>query len=164
MSELTLTVVRLGLLVLLWVFVFSVASALRGDLYGTRVSSARQQRRDSRAPARSQATRTPTPTPRRRSNTPRELVVTDGPLRGTTLPLRGNGILIGRNPECALILDDDFASSRHARIFPDGETWWVEDLGSTNGTFLNTERLTEPMELHPGSELRIGRTIIEVRR
>lgn len=168
MSELTLTIVRLGLLVLLWVFVFSVAGALRGDLYGTRVSSTRtgvarrERRRGEPAPA---SGNTPIPVPRRRSNAPRQLVVTDGSLRGTTLPLKGTGILIGRNPECALILDDDFASGRHARIFPDGEEWFVEDLGSTNGTFLNTERLgPEAVSLTVGSELRIGRTIIEARR
>lgn len=164
MSELTLTIVRLGLLVLLWVFVFSVAGALRGDLYGTRVSSTRgaAPRRGRRQEPAPQST--PVPSPRRRPNGPRELVVTDGSLRGTTLPLRGQGVLIGRNPECALILDDDFASSRHARIFAEGDEWFVEDLGSTNGTFLNDERLTEVMPLTVGSELRIGRTIIEARR
>ena len=160
MSELTLTIVRLGLLVLLWLFVFSVAGALRGDLYGTRVQSSRERRRGSGS-----APSGPLPLPnRRRSNVPGQLVVTDGSLRGTTLPLRGQDILIGRNPECALILDDDFASGRHARIFHETDGWFVEDLSSTNGTLVDGGRLTTAVPMPIGTELRIGRTTIEARR
>jgi pSer/pThr/pTyr-binding forkhead associated (FHA) protein len=91
-------------------------------------------------------------------------VVTQGPLAGTSLPLRDSGTVIGRNPECALVLDDDFASGRHARIFQRDGTWFVEDLGSTNGTFLGTERLTTPTRVDAGSALRIGKTVVELRR
>ena len=167
MSELTLTIIRLGLLVLLWIFVFSVVGVLRGDIYGTRVVSrtprtpapARETRRDRRDAA------APRP-PKRQVHTadPRHLVVTQGPLTGTSLPLRQAGTVIGRNPECALVLDDDFASGRHARIFHRDNAWFVEDLGSTNGTFLGTERLTAPARVESGSTLRIGKTVIELRR
>lgn len=178
MSELTLTIIRLGLLVLLWIFVFSVVGVLRGDIYGTRVMNrtprkpARPQRRApataagpagaasvaSVAAAKPPAKRQPHP------GNPRSLVVTQGPLTGTTLPLREAGTVIGRNPECALVLDDDFASGRHTRIYHQDGAWFVEDLGSTNGTFLGSERLTNPTRVEAGSTLRIGKTVVELRR
>jgi pSer/pThr/pTyr-binding forkhead associated (FHA) protein len=163
MSELTLTIIRLGLLVLLWIFVFSVVGVLRGDIYGTRVTS-RTPRKPSRAPRGRAAGAQPRPQKRQPHGQPRTLVVTQGPLAGTSLPLRDSGTVIGRNPECALVLDDDFASGRHARIFQRDGTWFVEDLGSTNGTFLGTERLTTPTRVDAGSALRIGKTVVELRR
>jgi pSer/pThr/pTyr-binding forkhead associated (FHA) protein len=168
MSELTLTIIRLGLLVLLWIFVFSVVGVLRGDIYGTRVVS-RTPRKPAparRAPAPVSAPTAPPRAAKRqpRSSAPRSLVVTQGPLTGTSLPLRESGTVIGRNPECALVLDDDFASGRHARIFHRDEAWFVEDLGSTNGTFLGSQRLTGPVRVEAGSTLRIGKTVIELRR
>ena len=167
MSELTLTIIRLGLLVLLWVFVFSVVGVLRGDIYGTRVVS-RTPRKP--APDARQAAARGGPAPAKRpkrqphSTAPRTLVVTGGVLTGTSLPLREAGTIIGRNPECALVLDDDFASGRHARIFHRDNAWFVEDLGSTNGTFVGSERLTGPVRVEAGSTLRIGKTVIELRR
>jgi pSer/pThr/pTyr-binding forkhead associated (FHA) protein len=95
---------------------------------------------------------------------PTTLTVTEGSLAGTTLSLLDSGVLLGRNPECTLVLDDDFASGRHARIFRRDGGWFVEDLGSTNGTFLETSRLTEPMPVAAGSTLRIGKTIFELRK
>jgi pSer/pThr/pTyr-binding forkhead associated (FHA) protein len=97
---------------------------------------------------------------------PTTLVVTEGPLTGTSLPLRGGGILIGRNPECALVLDDDYASGRHCRIHPDPsgrDGWVVEDLGSTNGTFIGRDRLTGSRPVEVGTTLRIGKTVLELR-
>jgi len=167
MSELTLTIIRLGLLVLLWIFVFSVVGVLRGDLYGTRVVNRLPRRRTpERAPAappRAKAPTTPKPKPRRGSRLPSSLTVTEGPLTGTSLRLRESGTLIGRNPECALVLDDDFASGRHARIFERDGSWFVEDLGSTNGTFLGSQKLTSAMPVETGSVLRIGKTVVELR-
>ena len=101
--------------------------------------------------------------PSRRAE-PTKLTVTAGPLAGTSLPLRESGILIGRSPECALVLDDDYASGRHARIYHDGTQWFVEDLRSTNGTYLGTMRLTEPEPIRVGSVLRIGQTTVELQR
>jgi pSer/pThr/pTyr-binding forkhead associated (FHA) protein len=91
-------------------------------------------------------------------------VVTEGPLTGTSLPLREAGTLIGRSPECALVLEDDFASGRHARIFQRDGAWFVEDLGSTNGTFLGTERVTGTARVEAGTRLRVGKTVVELRR
>lgn len=176
MSELTVTILRLGLLVLLWVFVFSVVGVLRGDLYGTRVA-----RRPAPASGRSKRHATPRPAQRpapmgapreqrgrgraaRGSGMPSNLVVTSGPLAGTKLSLRESGTLIGRSPESALVLDDDFASGRHARIYRDDQGWWVEDLGSTNGTFLGEEKVVRPVPVEVGSVVRVGRTVIELRK
>ncbi|HEV7148666.1 MAG TPA: FHA domain-containing protein [Pedococcus sp.] len=168
MSELTLTIIRLGLLVLLWIFVFSVVGVLRGDIYGTRVVSRTPRKpapaRRAAAPASEPAAQPRAAKRQPRSSAPRSLVVTQGPLTGTSLPLRESGTVIGRNPECALVLDDDFASGRHARIFHRDEAWFVEDLGSTNGTFLGSQRLTGPVRVEAGSTLRIGKTVIELRR
>ncbi len=172
MSELTLTLLRLGLLVLLWLFIFSIAGVLRSDIYGTRVSR-RSQRGSGRAPTSSPArpaagAATVTPQPQGRSRraakrVPTSLLVTEGPLAGTSLPLRASGIVIGRNPECALVVDDDYASGRHCRLYAADGQWFVEDLGSTNGTFLGRDRLTQPRPVQTGSTLRIGRTVLELR-
>lgn len=168
MSELTLTVLRLGLLVGLWAFVFAVVGVLRGDLYGTRVNkrAAASPNRPSTPPQGIEGRRGKGAKPARPSKKgPTRLVVTAGPLSGTTLPLRPAGTLIGRSPECALVLDDDYASGRHARIFQDDRgTWLVEDLRSTNGTYLGATRLTEPREVAAGSVLRIGQTMLELQR
>jgi pSer/pThr/pTyr-binding forkhead associated (FHA) protein len=88
--------------------------------------------------------------------------VTAGPLTGTTLPLGASSILIGRAPACTLVLDDDYASSRHARIYPQGDQWYVEDLGSTNGTFLGDHQVTGPTPLQPGTGVQIGRSVVEL--
>ncbi|GAA6525912.1 FHA domain-containing protein [Intrasporangium sp. DVR] len=188
MSDLTLTLLRLGLLALLWIFVFSVVGVLRTDIYGTSVSrrsqrkalreQERQQRRAAkearRAPAPAAAVpAAPAPAPARgrfgrgrSKGVPTRLVVTEGPLAGTSLPLRGQAILIGRNPECALVLDDDYASGRHCRIEQDPSGaggWVVEDLGSTNGTFIGRDKLTTPQPVEVGTTLRIGKTLLEFR-
>ena len=198
MSELTLTLLRLGLLALLWIFIFSVVAVLRTDLYGTAVSR-RGQRKAAKLQAKEQrkAARTPQPAPvaaaaggaaagapapvsapvpdsapaprwgrGRGKGVPTTLVVTEGPLTGTTLPLRSGGLLIGRNPECALVLDDDYASGRHCRVYPDPTNrggWVVEDLGSTNGTFIGRDRLTSARPVEIGTTLRIGKTVLELR-
>jgi len=170
MSELTLTVIRLGLVALLWIFVFSVVGVLRGDLYGTRVLTRRKPKALPR-PAREPVAKPPTarpvaPKPKRASGKriPTTLAVTAGSLTGTAVPLKETGVLLGRNPECTLVLDDDFASGRHARIFRRDGAWFVEDLGSTNGTFLGSKLLTQPMPVEVGSTMRIGKTIFELRK
>ncbi len=164
MSELTLTIMRLGMLVLLWAFVFSIVGVLRGDLYGTRVSHRTHRVALGGRPRGGPTTDAAPRRERRGRREPTKLTVTAGPLAGTSLPLREAGILIGRSPECALVLDDDYASGRHARIFHDGTQWLVEDLRSTNGTYLGTLRLTEPEPIRVGSVLRIGQTTVELQR
>jgi len=168
MSELTLTLLRLGFLALLWLLVLSILAVLRRDLFGTRV--VRRAPRPAAAPAPAGGPQPAAPVAGRRGRTPdqprgpRTLVVTDGSLRGTTLTLGQAPVLIGRAPECTLVLDDDFASGRHARLFPQEGGWLVEDLGSTNGTFLGGVRVTEAARVEPGVPVRVGRTVLELRR
>lgn len=166
MSELTLTLLRLGFLTLLWVLVLAIVAVLRRDLYGTRVT-----RRATAVPvgARSPARPGPVPPAGRtpespRRDAPRTLVVTEGSLQGTTLALGQATILIGRAPECTLVLEDDYASNRHARFVLNQGVWLVEDLGSTNGTFLGRSRVEAPVPVEPGVPVRIGRTVLELRR
>ena len=173
MSELTYTIIRLGLLALLWIFVLSLAAVLRRDIYGTRISR-RSRRATPPSPARvpvpagaasgaAAAAGGPAPRPARRRREPVTLLVTDGQMAGTSLPLGRQGVLIGRGPECTLVLDDEFASSRHARICPRGEAWFVEDQGSRNGTTVGGVKITGAVPVETGSVIRIGRTTLELR-
>lgn len=152
MSELLLSIVRIGFLLALWWFVISVVGVLRRDL---------QAPRDAKplTPAR---TPSPRPTLRTRKS-PINLVITEGTLEGTVIPLGTTPITIGRAPDSTIVLDDDFVSTNHARLVPHGKNWVVEDLGSTNGTWINRDRVTKPIALQSKTTLRIGRTSMELR-
>ncbi|MEV7178322.1 FHA domain-containing protein [Kitasatospora sp. NPDC093679] len=170
MSELTLTVMRLGFLAVLWLFVIVAVQVIRSDLFGTKVNP-RTARRTAAAtastgrPPQQGGQAAAPPQPRQRRGAPTHLVVVQGSLAGTTVALQGQTITLGRAHDSTIVLDDDYASSRHARIFPDQTgQWTVEDLGSTNGTYLDRQRLTAPMPLQPGVPIRIGRTVIELRK
>jgi pSer/pThr/pTyr-binding forkhead associated (FHA) protein len=174
MSELTLTVMRLGFLAVLWLFVIVAVQVIRSDLFGTKVvQRATTARRGTPSAAGAATARQPPPqreagrsqTQRPRRGAPTQLVVTQGSLAGTTVALQGQTITLGRAHDSTIVLDDDYASSRHARIYPDQSGQWiVEDLNSTNGTYLDRTRLTSPTPLQPGTAIRIGRTVIELRK
>lgn len=170
MSELTLTVMRLGFLAVLWLFVIVAVQVIRSDLFGTRVTQRGSRREAGRA--QQAAARQAPPSQRQQSgggrrgrNTPTKLVVSEGTLTGTTVALQGQTITLGRAHDSTIVLDDDYASSRHARIYPDRDGQWiVEDLGSTNGTYLDRTRLTTPTPISLGAPIRIGKTVIELRK
>lgn len=166
MSELTIVALRLGFVLALWLFVIAVLIVLRGDLFGTTVvtRSSKDPRRDQRAAAGAPPTASGGQTRTDPTATATSLVVTAGPLRGTSLTLGSTPILIGRAPECTLVLDDDYASNRHARVFHRDDEWMVEDLGSTNGTLVSGRRIEGAVPFRPGAQVRIGRTEIELRR
>lgn len=159
MSELTLTLLRLGFLALLWILVLSVVAVLRRDLFGTQVTRRKTPDVATPRPARRRP-RAETPVP----SGPRTLVVTEGSLRGTSIALGQAPILIGRAPECTLVLEDDYASGRHARFSMQSGVWMLEDLGSTNGTYLGRIKVESPTVVDPGTPVRIGRTVLELRR
>ncbi|MFC8532796.1 FHA domain-containing protein [Streptomyces sp. NPDC057249] len=170
MSELTLTVMRLGFLAVLWLFVIVAVQVIRSDLFGTRVTQrgSRRTATDARPP---QGRQNAAPPPQRqqpgrqRRGAPTKLVVSEGTLTGTTVALQGQTITLGRAHDSTIVLDDDYASSRHARIYPDRDGQWiVEDLGSTNGTYLDRTRLTTPTPVPLGAPIRIGKTVIELRK
>jgi hypothetical protein len=165
MSALTILVLRYGLVIALWVFVIAVVLILRSDLFGTTVvtrgSKGPDPRRDQHPatdPAQAGSLRTDP------AVTATQLVVTAGPLRGTALTLGSTPVLIGRAPECTLVLDDDYASNRHARVFEREGTWMVEDLGSTNGTLVSGNRIEGAVPFKSGAQVQIGQTEIELRR
>ncbi|MEU3215254.1 FHA domain-containing protein [Streptomyces sp. NPDC006971] len=171
MSELTLTVMRLGFLAVLWLFVIVAVQVIRSDLFGTRVTQ-RGSRRNTNDARPQQARQNAAAPPqqrqqsgRQRRGAPTKLVVSEGSLTGTTVALQGQTITLGRAHDSTIVLDDDYASSRHARIYPDRDGQWiVEDLGSTNGTYLDRTRLTTPTPVPLGAPIRIGKTVIELRK
>lgn len=93
------------------------------------------------------------------------LRVTDGPaaLRGVAVPVTGP-VVIGRSPGADIVIGDDFVSGRHARVAPDGDGLVLEDLGSTNGTLLNGERVVRPQPLRPGDAVTVGDVRLSVDR
>ena len=131
-----------------------MVSVLRRDL---------QAPRDAKplTPAHSSKRPSPRPTLRARK-TSTQLVIVEGALTGTAVPLGSSPIIIGRAPDSTIVLDDDFVSTHHARLTPNGNHWIVEDLGSTNGTWIDRTRVTTPTVFRPGTQLRIGRTSLEL--
>lgn len=158
-SDLTVTALRFGFLILLWVLIFSIVSAMRRDLMiGRKAAAGTPTAREVRKNPDLAAAAPPPP-----RQQPRQLVVIEGPLKGTTIPLAASPILLGRAQEATLVLEDDYASGRHARLFPQGSRWFIEDLGSTNGTYLADQQLTRAQPMEPGVPVRIGKTVIELR-
>lgn len=161
-SALTLTVIKLGFLAVLWLFVITTVSVMRSDLFGTRVSTKGSPARP--APARPAKPAKPVREGKARKNAPSVLVVTGGSLAGTSLRLGEAPVTIGRAQDSTLVLDDDYASGRHARMFPQDGGWYVEDLGSTNGTYLDRTKITSPTAVPLRVPVRIGKTVIELRK
>jgi len=159
MSELTLFLIKVSYLAILWIFVLSAISVVRSDMFGARVP---QGARTATAPrpkgAKKQAK------PRSRKGSPTHVLVVDGANKGERAELEQAPILIGRGSDAAIRLDDDYVSTRHARIASSGDQWFVEDLGSTNGTYIGSARITQPTTLALGTQVRIGKTILELRK
>ena len=99
----------------------------------------------------------------RRQGRPEQLVVTEGARAGTTIDLGTATVTIGRAPDSTLVVSDDYVSTHHARLVPTDGHWVLEDLGSTNGTFLGKTKVTDPVPLDAGASVRIGKTVLELR-
>lgn len=153
-SPLAIQLMRFGFLVLLWLFVLAAMRVVRADL---RASG--QPRVAVPPPARRRGRAAQASAPRRASM----LVVTAGGLAGTRIGLTGAPVLVGRADDSTLVLTDDYASTRHARISQQDGVWFVEDLGSTNGTYLGQHKVGGPTPLEVGVPIRIGRTVMELR-
>jgi pSer/pThr/pTyr-binding forkhead associated (FHA) protein len=167
MNALELTLIRIGFLAVLWLFVIAAVGVIRTDLFG-HVSRA-SKRRTSTVAQQRPAPRTTQPKakarpPRPSRQAPQQLLVTAGALAGTSLGLSDQQITIGRAGDATLVLSDDYASTRHARLFPQDGQWLVEDLGSTNGTYLDRQKVTQPTPVPVGVPIRIGKTVLELRR
>ena len=161
MSELTLVLIRFAYLAILWIFVLSAISVIRSDMFGARVAreGGRAERRAAKATAKP---RSKPAKPRR--GTPTAVAIVEGGNKGEVISLDKAPLLIGRGNDAAIRLDDDYVSTRHARIAASGDQWFVEDLGSTNGTYIGSRRLTQPTTLQLGSQVRIGKTVLELRK
>jgi pSer/pThr/pTyr-binding forkhead associated (FHA) protein len=167
MSELTLTIIKLGFLAVLWLFVLTAVSVMRSDLFGRRVARTpgRRPAAPAPAPAPRQSRKEKAPKPARgRRGVPSTLVVTQGALSGTTVRLGDNPVTLGRSQDSTIVLDDDYVSSRHARFYPQDGQWLVEDLGSTNGTYLDRTKVTSATPVKIGVPIRIGKTVVELRK
>lgn len=160
MDELVLTAARFGLLVLLWIFVFTVVGVVRRDLF-----TGGRTRRMVAAPraATAGSGNSAAPAKVRKGRAAHQLVVTGGQLAGTKLTLGEQQITIGRAEDSTLVITDDYASARHARLVPRAGQWFIEDLGSTNGTYLDRSKVNGPTPVPIGVPIRIGRTSIELR-
>ena len=179
MSDLTLIIIRIGFLALLWLFIFIVLYSLRSDLFGPKltplqrvaVQSARS-RESGAAPAAESADAPTTVTERAGpssasatgSGQASRIVITSGPRSGLELDLPQTGLTIGRSSGSGLQIKDDYTSNNHAKIVRWRDQWVVQDLGSTNGTFVEGRRITESTPVRVGSSVRIGTTTFELRR
>jgi hypothetical protein len=191
MSELTLLVLQLGFLVLLWVFIFAIVYALRSDLFGQRVRKLRPETAAAAAsgaapvaasafpstPVAAAAPAAPTAPVARASNgsgggsgelasseNATRLVITSGTKNGAEFPLGHDEITIGRSSDSAIIIRDDYTSTHHARLMQWNGRWMLQDLDSTNGTFLNGSRVTVPTPIPLGATVKVGATTFELRR
>ncbi len=171
MSELTLLLLRIGFLILLWAFVFAIVYALRSDLFGTKV---RRMPAPAAASAASSAFATPAAAPAATPASPaaptapgetaRRLVITSGAKEGLELPLEGEQLTIGRSADSGLVIRDDYTSTHHARLMLWDGTWMLQDLDSTNGTFLKGKKVGAPTAVPLNTPVSIGTTTFELRR
>ena len=161
MSELTLMLIRFAYLAILWIFVLSCISVIRSDMFGARVARQATDRGQVR-PERRQKNKAKAAKPRR--GVPTQVVIVEGGNKGEAVSLEKAPILIGRGNDAAIRLDDDYASTRHARIASSGDQWFVEDLGSTNGTYVGSSRISQATAIQLGTQVRIGKTILELRK
>ncbi|WP_314648401.1 FHA domain-containing protein [uncultured Microbacterium sp.] len=172
MSELVLLLLRIGFLVLLWFFVFGVVYSLRADLFGVKARKLPAEAAAGAAASPGGAAPKPAAKPasaRAQTGpatiaTAKRLVITSGPKAGLELPLGNDTLTIGRSSESALVIRDDYTSSHHARLVLRGDAWAVQDLDSTNGTFVAGQRVSgSPVSLSLGTPVKVGATTFELR-
>ena len=167
MSEFAITLMRFGFLAALWLGVFAIVLVLRRDLAAPKEARPQPASRPvSGLPTSSTPAVPPQPRQRAAARTlrPGGPAVVEGELAGTVVPLGTSPITVGRAADSTLVLQDDYSSSRHARFFPSDGQWIVEDLGSTNGTWIDRTRITGPTVLRVGAKVRVGRTTLQLQR
>ncbi|BDI21246.1 FHA domain-containing protein [Herbiconiux sp. L3-i23] len=176
MSELTLLILRIAFLALLWAFVFAVVYALRSDLFGSRVRKVQEQPAFAaptppvHTPPAVQSLPTGPPVatqgskPMATTKTASRLVITSGPKSGLEIPLGTEPLTIGRSSESGFQIRDDYTSTHHARLLLWSDEWVIQDLDSTNGTFLDGKRITVPTQVPMNTPIKVGATSFELRR
>jgi pSer/pThr/pTyr-binding forkhead associated (FHA) protein len=153
-SPFVLSVLKYALLALLYFFVFRAVRSVVVD-----VRTKKEEKRQAAKPAAA-----PPPPRQSRGKAPTQVVVfePDG-AKPRTVKLNGSTD-IGRADRCAIRLGDTYVSQVHARLYGENGSWFVEDLGSTNGTFLNDHKVDRPLEIHSGDVVKLGKTVLELRR
>jgi len=160
--EEVLLLLKVGFLVLLYLFIWRVVRTASRDLRGAPQESiilAPQKMQDQKKRRKQQAKAVKKPVGR--------LVVLTSPAlsTGDELPVDSAPLLVGREAENDVpLVRDEFTSGRHARIEPRRDGVWIEDVGSTNGTFVNGVQLTKPRKLSNGDVIRIGQTDLRFER
>lgn len=173
MSMLTLLVMKIGFLVLLWFFVFAIVYSLRTELFGGKARKAQPAGAASSAAAPAAAPARPKREPAKAPQPPEgsatsasasTLVIVAGTRAGERIPLGREPITIGRSSDSVLTLKDDYTSTHHARLVLWNDGWMIQDLDSTNGTFLNGKRISSPTPVPLGVPVKVGATSFELRR
>ncbi|AKK01939.1 FHA domain-containing protein FhaB/FipA [Corynebacterium epidermidicanis] len=145
---------RIGLLVLLWFFIFMAFRALRRDTAAVAGPAASAPRA---------AIPRAHPGKSRGKGAPRIIKIVDGPLTGSHMDISTlQEFTLGRSQDAEFVLGDDYASGRHARITRRGNDWFVEDLDSRNGTYVNQTRIDQPERITLDSDITIGRTTVRL--
>jgi FHA domain len=154
-----LRVMQWSVIVLIFIFFLRVIRAVWVEMSPVTIRKTRAQKREER-----KAARPPPERPRTRRKQLYLKVVEPGAHAGRTFDL-DDELTVGRSPGCGVPMPDDiYTSTVHARLFRRNDQLWVEDLGSTNGTYVNSERITQAMRLGKGDHLQIGSTVFEVTR
>lgn len=162
MSELALFLVRIGFVAVLWIFVLSLLSVIRADLYGRRVIS-RLAKQSSPQLAKA-APMAELGIEDGDTYEPTHIQMLTGRSAGSKIDLgEKKEILIGRNPGSDLMISDEFASNMHAKLVLVGDEWVLQDLNSTNGTYLDGKKVTTPVTMRAGATIRIGTTTFDLR-
>lgn len=162
MSPLVITILRLAYLGLLWLLVLAVVRVVRRDVFGTTIKEKRNRNSETLQPRdihrvggkNKQVTVAASPYMR--------LLVSSGPLAGASLDLTGGTVTFGRAPNCSLVLDDEYASSMHAKLYEQDGGYWLADMQSTNGTYLDDKRVNGEVPVQIGQTIKIGETVIEL--
>lgn len=167
MSELTLFILRFGFLAVLWIFVFVIVYALRSDLFGhyvRRGADTGRDRGDVILNNEAAGTAFIPPAPTAPTEDPaRTLLIVAGAREGLEIPLESDQLTIGRSAQSGLVIRDEYTSTNHARLQLWNGGWVIQDLESTNGTFVNNQRVSVPTPVPPYVPVSIGSTIFELR-
>jgi len=154
--QLVLELLKYVFLVMLYIFIARAVKAVYVEL---RPQSTGRRASGRRAPAPS-----PARPSSRRGKAARKIAIVEGAsTKGKSFEL-GDELIIGRADKCHIVLDDTYVSQMHARIFQRDGSVMLEDLGSTNGTYLNRRRITGTTQIHRGDKVKIGKTVMELRR
>lgn len=148
MSNIIFTFFRFGILALLWIFTAFAIHFLRKDLIFSK----------------SPQPTTPHDFTQHKKKSALQLIVKNGPLEGTIIPLKDAIITFGRAADCTLVIDEPFVSNYHAAISPVEDLWIVEDLESTNGVFVNEKRIFKKTELKINDEVKIGHILLKLEK